>query len=99
MEATLNYYFQDQENGGRTDQSTAKRSAPATTSRAPFQEPNDRENELLSLELVADLGFAELTSATGVSSHDQVGQRDQTDLLLDFEYGYEQFPSFVALHA
>jgi iron complex outermembrane recepter protein len=96
VEATLNYYFQDQENGGRTINQRDAFGTGKYESGLRFEEPNDRQNDLLSLELVADLGFAELTSATGVSSHDQVGQRDQTDLLLDFEYGYEQFPSFVA---
>ncbi|MFT4799804.1 MAG: iron complex outermembrane receptor protein, partial [Candidatus Azotimanducaceae bacterium] len=48
------------------------------------------------LELTADLGFAEATFVYGETTYDEVGQRDQTDLLLGFEYGYEFFPSFTA---
>lgn len=95
-QATLNYYFQDQEVGARTvNHRDAFQTGPYESGHR-FLEPNDRENHLLSLEIVADLGFAELTSATGVSSYDELGQRDQTDLLLNFEYGYESFPSFAA---
>lgn len=59
-------------------------------------EPNYRRNQLLALEVVADLGFAELTSATGFGKHDEDGQRDQTDLLISLEYSYELFPSFTS---
>lgn len=96
VEATFNYYFQDQENGGRTINQRQAFNTGRYESGQRFLEPNDRQNDLLSVEVVADLGFATLTSATGFSTYDQVGQRDQTDLLLDFEYGYEQFPSFAA---
>ena len=96
VEVTLNYYFQDQDVGGRTVNHRAAFQTGNYESGSRFLEPNDRENELLSIEVIADLGFAELTSATGVSQYNQVGQRDQTDLLLDFEYGYENFPSFAA---
>ena len=61
-----------------------------------YPEPSERRNELLSAEVVADLGFAELTSATGWSKYDEVGQRDQTDLLITLEYSYEEFPTFSA---
>ena len=61
-----------------------------------IEEPFDIEKDLVALEIIADLGFAELVSATGLSSYTGLGQRDQTDLLLDFEYGYELFPTFSA---
>ena len=59
-------------------------------------EPNDRTNNLLALEITADLGFATLTSASAFSSYEEHGHRDQTDLLIGLDYGYEGFPSFTA---
>lgn len=61
-----------------------------------MEEPNEITNQLLALELTADLGFAELTSATGYSRFDDNGQRDQTDLLISLEYSYELFPTFTS---
>lgn len=97
LDGTLTYYFQDSDSGGR--QASHRRSELKTgdyvsASRTP--EPNHRENELLALEVTADLGFAELTSATGKSRYVERGQRDQTDLLISLEYFYEAFPSFTA---
>ena len=60
------------------------------------REPNTIENDLIALEATADLGFAELTSATGWSTFSDDGQRDQTTLLITLEYSYELFPSFTA---
>jgi iron complex outermembrane receptor protein len=94
--ATFNYYYQDQNAGGRTINHRQSFGTGKYESAHRFLEPNDRHTELLSAEVVADLGFAELTSATGVSNYDELGQRDQTDLLLDLEYGYEQYPLFAA---
>lgn len=58
-------------------------------------EPYERSADLVSLELNADLGFADLVSSSSYArtTSDQV--RDQTPLLLDFEYGYEEFPNFT----
>ena len=96
VDSTLTYYYQDAELGGR--QITHKESIGIGDyeSGTRFEEPQERTNELLALEVVVDLGFAELTSATGYSEYAENGNRDQTDLLLTFFSGYELFPSFAA---
>ncbi len=58
--------------------------------------PDENKDSLISLEITADLGFAELVSATGYSEHENEGQRDQTDLLYTLNYSYETFPEFSA---
>jgi len=97
LDATLTYYFQQAKNGGRNE---SGRLGPLATGEyeAPtrVREPNERDNELLALEVIADLGFAELTSATGFAKTSENGQRDQTDLLISLEYSYEFFPNFTA---
>jgi outer membrane receptor protein involved in Fe transport len=98
LDATLTYYFQQGEYGGRNTSSFRTDTIPSGRyefgTRVP--EPNERNSDLLALEVVADLGFAELTSATGYATVDENGQRDQTDLLISLEYYYETFPTFTA---
>lgn len=97
IDGTLTYYFQNQENGGRN--TSGRRGTLMTGDYESAQrvlEPNERDVELLSLEVIADLGFAELTSATGYGEVTENGQRDQTDLLITLEYSYETFPTFTA---
>ncbi|MGW8369401.1 MAG: TonB-dependent receptor [Gammaproteobacteria bacterium] len=93
---TFNYYAQNSQVGGRSVNHRASFGTGQYESGHRFLEPEERETSLFSIELTADLGFAELTSATGLSSYDHVGQRDQTDFYLDQEWGYETFPSFVS---
>ncbi|SDD43546.1 TonB-dependent receptor [Kordiimonas lacus] len=97
LDATLTYYFQNSDNEGRQ---TSGWRGPLNTDRyeSPSRvlEPNETENELLALEITADLGFAELTSASGIGGYKENGQRDQTDLLISLEYSYETFPTFTA---
>lgn len=96
FDATLTYYQQDQEIEGRTIVHQESFNTGPYESGLRVLEPNSLKNKLYSLEMSYDLGFAELVSATGYSEYDEIGQRDQTDLLLNFEYGYESFPSFTA---
>ena len=96
LEANLTYYYQDQEVGARTVNHDKAFGTGTYVSGHRVLEPSEQENQLLALELGWDVGFARLVSATGYSKYTSNGQRDQTDLLLDFEYGYEDFPSFVA---
>lgn len=103
LDGTLTYYFQDVDVGGRrisSKRAVYPGAGPEIFSAGAFEngkrvpEPNTINNELLALEVVADLGFAELTSATGFSKYEDDGQRDQNDLLVSLEYSYELFPAF-----
>ncbi|MEP5937538.1 MAG: TonB-dependent receptor [Erythrobacter sp.] len=98
IDATLTYYFQNSKYGGRNTSSFRTTTIPSERYEfgARFPEPNERDSQLIALEVVADLGFAELTSATGIASVEENGQRDQTDLLISLEYSYETFPQFAA---
>lgn len=96
LEVSLNYYYQDQESGGRQITSRRAFNTGLYESGLRYLEPNDRNNDLFSAEITWDFGFATLTSATGYSDYDELGQRDQTDLLVNFEFGYELFPAFAA---
>ncbi|MBQ4833786.1 TonB-dependent receptor [Pseudoalteromonas sp. MMG010] len=104
FEGTLNYFYQKQESEGRSivhynslnDENGLSDVIGKYESAYRYEEPREKEDQLLSLELKADLGFAELVSATGISHFEADGQRDQTDLLIRLDYGYEEFPSFSA---
>ncbi len=98
LDGTLTYYYQDADIGGRrisSDRGVLPNIGQYVNTKR-FEEPNKIKNELLALEVTADLGFAELTSATGFSKYSDDGQRDQTDLLISLEYSYEAFPAFAA---
>ncbi len=105
IDSTLTYYYQQADIEGRRV-SHHRGLVPGLLAGTPsvgryenafrVQEPNKIKNDLLALEIVADLGFAELTSATGLSSFSDNGQRDQTTLLITLEYSYELFPAFTS---
>jgi iron complex outermembrane receptor protein len=98
LDGTLTYYYQDADIGGRriSSQRGVLPNVGQYENTKRVLEPNKLKNELLALEITADLGFAELTSATGFSKFSDDGQRDQTDLLISLEYSYEAFPTFAA---
>ena len=96
IDANLTYYYQNMDVGGRTQNHMVAFGTGKYESATRYPEPNNRKNQLLALEITADLGFAELTSATGASQYDELGQRDQTDLLITLEYYYEFYPYFSA---
>lgn len=103
IDATLSYFYQKQDVEGRSidHYNALPLSNPISgdldnkyTSAYRYEEPRVKTDDLLSLEVKADLGFAELVSATGMSSFEADGQRDQTDLLIRLNYSYEDFPAF-----
>ena len=82
VSALVAYHLQDQRVGARQVNHARSFGTGRYVSAHRYLEPNDRRNELLSLEVTWGLGFAELTSATGFSRFRAQGQRDQTDLLI-----------------
>ena len=107
LDGTLTYYYQKADIGGRSISSMpavydyagsqTRFSAGEYDNAKRIEEPNEITNSLLALEVVADLGFAELTSATGYSQFADDGNRDQNDLLVSLEYSYELFPAFGSM--
>ena len=104
LDVNLAYHYQKQELGGRSisnyqslsDDNPLKDQMGKYDGALRYLEPRENTDSLLSLEIVADLGFAELTSATAQSNYDSDYKRDQTDLLIRLDYSYEDFPAFSA---
>ena len=104
FDSTLSYFYQQQKIGGRSivHGNSLSDANPLSNIMGDYEsgyrsvEPQEREDSLISLEVTVDLGFAELTSATGYSKSSLDGQRDQTDLLIRLDFSYEEFPAFSA---
>jgi len=94
LDVNLWYLYQDTEAEGRQIVHQLAFGTGPYESALRYEEPNDFTDELFSVELQADLGFADATLVAGRSEYEELGQRDQTDLLLNFQYGYELFPTF-----
>jgi len=105
------HHVQDQFVGGRQGVNPGFQPPPGTVSHfytpgnfvtGPYDsalryvEPNDRNTKVSSLQLDVDVNFADLRFVTSRASYTEHGQRDQTDLLYDFEFGYEDYPQFRA---
>lgn len=97
LEAIFTYVFQDTSTHGRQANGvgvlgTGKYEAPWR-----YEEPSRRTATLYSAEVKAGLfDVAELVSATAFSKQKVRRTGDQTDLLLDLDYGYQLFPNFNA---
>ncbi|MFT7220049.1 MAG: iron complex outermembrane receptor protein [Candidatus Azotimanducaceae bacterium] len=96
VDVNLWYYNQETKAEGRQINHRLSFGTGRYQSGLRYEEPIEISNELISLDVSWDLGFVEATFAYGETEYEETGQRDQTDLLLDFEYGYEAFPSFSA---
>ena len=82
LSALFAYHLQDQQVGARQVNHSRSFDTGRYVSAHRFLEPNDRRNQLWSVELTWAPGVAELTSAVGYSRFGEQGQRDQTDLLI-----------------
>jgi outer membrane receptor protein involved in Fe transport len=60
-----------------------------------YLEPSDRKSDLYAAEFNFNLGhIAQLVGTAAWTKQTQTQQSDNTDLLLDLDYGYEAFPAF-----
>ncbi len=99
LKAYLSYVYQSTASGGR--QATGGGVVGEGRYEGPWRvaEPSIRRSHLVSLEVEAQLGdFAQLVSATAYTSTINRVQGDVTDLLLDLDYGYENFPAFTGFN-
>ena len=64
-----------------------------------YLEPTHRSSDLYAIEVEADIGhLAQLVSDTAWTKQKYAHTGDNTDLLLDLNYGYEQFPNFTSFN-
>ena len=95
IKAYLTYARQTTKTGGR--QANGAGVLGTGKYEAPFRylEPVDRSADLFSAEFNIGLGnIAQLVSTTAYTKQHISSVDDNTDLLLDLDYGYEAFPAF-----
>jgi iron complex outermembrane receptor protein len=93
--AYLTYAHQDTSSGGRQANGAGVLGTGNYEGPWRYAEPSSRVSDLFSAELDAQLGhIAKFYSTTSYTNQKIKNNTDNTDLLLDLNYGYEAFPSF-----
>lgn len=95
IKAYLTYAHQQTKTGG--DQANAAGVLGTGEYENPkrYLEPSDRKSDLFSAEVYVNLfNIAQLVSTTAYTKQRIHTEEDNTDLLLDLNYGYEAFPDF-----
>lgn len=97
LKATFSYVYQDTTTHGRQANGAGVLGTGKYEGPWRFEEPSKRLSTLYSAEIEANLfDFADLVSATAFSRQKTRSSNDQTDLLLDLDYGYQLFPAFAS---
>lgn len=94
LKAYLTYAHQQTSTGGQ--QANGAGVLGTGNYEAPWRylEPTTRTSDLFSAEFNFNLGFAQLVATTAYTNQKIQEKADNTDLLLDLDYGYEAFPAF-----
>ncbi|MDE2403124.1 MAG: TonB-dependent receptor [Sphingomonadales bacterium] len=79
--------------GGQSTQAGVLGSGPYESTKR-YLEPSDRKSDLYAAEANISLGFAQLVGTAAWTKQTTAQKNDNTDLLLDLDYGYEAFPTF-----
>lgn len=98
FDAYLTYVYQRTKTAGNQSNTNGVFGEGKYENASRLLEPSDRKSQLISLEMQLDIGgVMDLVSATAFTQTDNASQGDQTDLLLDLNYGYQLLPEFTVL--
>ncbi|MES2302115.1 MAG: TonB-dependent receptor [Pseudomonadota bacterium] len=95
LKVNFTYAFQETKTEGGQYNSNGVLGTGKYQSAARYAEPVKRRAHLASMEINANLGgIADLVATTAYTDVKNKQSSDNTDLLLDLDYGYEDFPAF-----
>jgi outer membrane receptor protein involved in Fe transport len=83
--------------GGQSTQAGVLGSGPYESTKR-YTEPTKRVSDLMAVETNFNFGFAELVATAAWTKQKSTNKGDNTDLLLDLDYGYEAFPTFSSFN-
>ncbi len=92
----LTYAHQETRTGGTQSVQAGVLGTGRYESAKRYQEPAERISDLFAAEANVSLGFAQVVATAAWTKQTTSSTGDQTDLLLDLNYGYEAFPKFSA---
>jgi len=95
IKAYLTYAHQSTKTGGSQSNAVGVLGTGKYEGPWRYEEPSDRRSDLYSAEIYVNLfDIAQLVSTTAYTRLHSTSIGDNTDLLLDLDYGYEAFPDF-----
>lgn len=95
LSATFTYAYQKTKTDGGQYNSDGVFGTGKYENASRYLEPVDRQAHLYAMEINANLGnVAQLVATTAWTNVRNRRRSDNTDLLLDLDYGYESFPAF-----
>lgn len=97
LKVIFTYAYQRTKTGGSQSNGYGALGTGKYESASRFVEPVDRRAHLVSMEINANIAdIVDLVSTTAYTDVRVQSQGDNTDLLLDLDYGYESFPAFAS---
>lgn len=99
LKVNFTYAFQRTKTDGGQYNSDGVLGTGKYESAARYTEPVNRRAHLASMEINANVAdFAEVVATTAYTNVKYLSASDNTDLLLDLDYGYEEFPAFSSFN-
>lgn len=97
LKVIFTYAYQQTKTGGGQYNNAGVLGTGKYQSAARYAEPVDRHAHLGSMEINANIAdIADLVATTAYTEMVSHSHSDNTDLLLDLDYGYEAFPAFTS---